>query len=114
MEWSSQLIILLKQAMGCPVGLLKITNLIAQLPGTSYVTRQAVHTAGAVRKCKKTLKKAMQNVLDKKGTSFVEVVSTCSSGWKMSPVASNKWMVENMFPYYPLGDLKDSVKGEHI
>ena len=32
---------------------MKITNLIAQLPGTSYVTRQAVHTAAAVRKCKR-------------------------------------------------------------
>lgn len=93
---------------------LKITNLIAQLPGTSYVTRQSVHTAAAVRKCKRSIKKAIENVLEKKGTSFVEVVSTCSSGWKMTPVASNKWMEENMIPYYPLGDLKDSVKGESI
>jgi 2-oxoglutarate ferredoxin oxidoreductase subunit beta len=91
---------------------MKITELIAQLPGTSYVTRQSAHTAAAVRKCKRSLKKAIQNVLDKKGTSFVEVVSTCNSGWKMSPVAANKWMVDNMFPFYPLGDLKDSVKGE--
>ncbi len=93
---------------------LKITNLIAQLPGTSYVTRQAVHTAAAVRKCKRSLKKAIGNVLAKKGTSFVEVVSTCNSGWKLSPVAANKWMEENMIPYYPLGDLKDSVKGENV
>jgi 2-oxoglutarate ferredoxin oxidoreductase subunit beta len=93
---------------------MKITNLIAQLPGTSYVTRQAAHTAGAARKLKRSLKKAINNVMDKKGTSFVEVVSTCSSGWKMTPVQSNKWMAENMLPYYPLGDLKDSVKGEQI
>ena len=92
---------------------MKITNMIAQLPGTSFVTRQAAHTAPAARKLKRTLKKAIQNVLDKKGTSFVEVVSTCNSGWKMTPVAANKWMEENMLPYYPLGDLKDSVKGEH-
>jgi 2-oxoglutarate ferredoxin oxidoreductase subunit beta len=91
---------------------MKITNLIAQLPGTSYVTRQAVHTAASVRKCKRSIKKAIQNVLDKKGTSFVEVVSTCNSGWKMTPVDANKWMEENMIPYYPLGDLKDSEKGE--
>jgi len=91
---------------------MKITNLIAQLPGTSYVTRQAVHTAASTRKCKRALKKGIKNVLDKKGTSFVEVVSTCSSGWKMEPVDANKWMEENMFPYYPLGDLKDSEKGE--
>ena len=93
---------------------MKITNLIAELPGTSYVTRQAVHTAAAVRKCKRALKKAIQNVLDKKGTSFVEVVSTCNSGWKLTPVGANKWMEENMIPYYPLGDLKDSIKGEPI
>jgi 2-oxoglutarate/2-oxoacid ferredoxin oxidoreductase subunit beta len=93
---------------------MKITELIAQLPGTSYVTRQSVHTAASVRKCKKALIKGIQNVLDKKGTSFVEVVSTCNSGWKMTPVGANKWMEENMFPYYPLGDLKDSVKGEKI
>ena len=93
---------------------LKITDLIAQLPGTSYVTRQAVHTAATVRKCKRALKKAIENVLDKKGTSFVEVVSTCNSGWKLSPVASNNWMEANMIQYYPLGDLKDSVKGEQV
>ncbi len=89
---------------------LKITELIAQLPGTSYVTRQAVHTAAAVRKCKKAIKKGIQNVLEKKGTSFIEVVATCNSGWKMTPVAANKWMEENMFPFYPLGDLKDDIK----
>ncbi|HZJ74430.1 MAG TPA: thiamine pyrophosphate-dependent enzyme [Perlabentimonas sp.] len=85
---------------------LKITELIAQLPGTEYVTRQAVHTPGAVRKCKRAILKAFKNVGEKKGTQFVEVVSTCNSGWKLSPVKANEWMVENMFPFYPLGDLK--------
>lgn len=89
---------------------LKITELIAQLPGTSYVTRQAVHTPSATRKCKKAIKKAFQNVMDKKGTSFVEIVSTCSSGWRMSPVDANTWMKENMFPFFPLGDMKDAEK----
>ncbi|MDC7172827.1 2-oxoglutarate oxidoreductase, partial [Phocaeicola dorei] len=26
---------------------------------------------------------------------------------KMTPQASNDWMVEHMFPFYPLGDLKN-------
>ncbi len=93
---------------------MKMTELVAQLPGTSYVTRQSAQTAATVRKCKRALKKGIQNVLEKKGTSFVEVVSTCNSGWKMTPVQANKWMEENMFPYYPLGDLKDSKKGESV
>ncbi|WP_159520088.1 thiamine pyrophosphate-dependent enzyme [Sunxiuqinia indica] len=89
---------------------LKITELIAQLPGTSYVTRQSAHTPASVRKCKKAIKKAFQNALDKKGTSFVEVVSTCNSGWRINPVDANVWMEENMFPYYPVGDMKDAER----
>ena len=47
--------------------------------------------------------------MQKKGASLVEIVSTCSSGWKMTPEKANKWMEENMFPFYPLGDLKDTT-----
>lgn len=86
---------------------LKITELIAQLPGAAYVTRQSVDTAAAVRKTKKAIKKAFMMQPEKRGTAFVEVVSTCNAGWKMTPVKANEWMRENMFPFFPLGDLKD-------
>ena len=86
---------------------LKITELLAQLEGTCYVTRQSVQNPAAVRKTKAAIRKAFENSMMKKGTSFVEVVSTCNSGWKISPVEANKWMEENMFPFYPLGDMKD-------
>jgi 2-oxoglutarate ferredoxin oxidoreductase subunit beta len=86
---------------------LKISNLIAQLDGACYVTRQSVHTAAAVKKAKKALRKAFENAMNRRGTSVVEFVSTCASGWKMSPVKANQWMEEHMFAEYPLGDLKD-------
>jgi len=86
---------------------LNITNLLAQLQGTCYVTRQSVHTVATVRKTKKAIQKAFENSMLNKGTSIVEIVSTCSSGWKMTPADSNDWMVENMFPEYPMGDLKN-------
>jgi len=86
---------------------LKITELIAQLDGTCFVTRQSVHNPANVRKAKKAIRKAFENSMMDKGTSFVEIVGTCNSGWKLSPVKSNEWMVENMFPKYPLGDIKD-------
>ena len=91
------------ETMGSP---LKITELIAMLPGTYYVTRQSVHTAANVRKAKKAIQKAIEYQKLNKGLSFVEIVSNCNSGWKMTPVESNKWMEENMFPFYPLGDIK--------
>lgn len=89
--------------MGNP---LKMTELVAQLPGTIYVTRQAVHTPAHVRKAKKAVRKAFENQKLNKGLSFVEIVSNCNSGWKMTPLQANEWMVNNMFPFYPLGDIK--------
>ena len=93
--------------MGNP---LKITDIIATLAGTYYVTRQSVHKPANVRKTKRALMKALQYQKLNKGTCFVEVVSNCPSNWKMTPVQSNKWMEENMLPYYPLGDLKTPVE----
>ncbi|MCF8372050.1 MAG: 2-oxoglutarate oxidoreductase [Bacteroidales bacterium] len=91
------------ETMGNP---LRITELVAQLPGVSFVSRQAVHTPRNVRKAKKAIKTAFELQTQKKGTTFVEIVSNCNSGWKMTPVQSNQWMEENMFPFYPLGDIK--------
>ncbi len=95
--------------MGNP---LKITDLVAQLAGTYYVTRQSVHTARNVRRTKRAIKTALENQKLNKGVSFIEIVSNCNSGWKLSPVKANEWMEENMFAFYPLGDLK--VDGELV
>jgi 2-oxoglutarate ferredoxin oxidoreductase subunit beta len=86
---------------------LKISDLLAQVEGTCLVTRQSVHTAAAVRKAKRMLRLAFENAMAGKGTSIVEFVSACASGWKMTPEQANRWMEENMFPFYPLGDLKN-------
>ncbi len=89
--------------MGYP---LKITELIAQLPGVAFATRQAVHKPGLVRKAKKAIKKAFELQQENKGTTFVEIVSNCNSGWKLPPVKANEWLDKNMLEFYPLGDLK--------
>ena len=86
---------------------LKITEIAAQLEGTAYVSRQSVQSVPAIRKAKKAIRKAFENSMNGKGSNLVEIVSTCSSGWKMTPEKANKWMEEHMFPFYPLGDLKD-------
>ena len=93
--------------MGNP---LKITELLAQLPGTCYVTRQAVYTPALVRKCKRAIRQAFENQKENKGVSFVEIVSNCNSGWKMTPTAANQWLEKIMLPFYPLGDFKSVSK----
>jgi len=95
--------------MGNP---LKITELVAMLPGTYFVSRHTVHTPLAVRKFKKAARMAFENQRLKKGLSFIEIVSNCNSGWKMTPLQANKWMEENMLPFFSPGDIK--VNGEMI
>ncbi|MFO7722869.1 MAG: thiamine pyrophosphate-dependent enzyme [Bacteroidales bacterium] len=97
------------KTMGNP---LKISELVAQLPGTHFVTRQSVHTPRNVRKTKKAIQQAFQVQKEKKGVAWIEVVSNCNSGWKLPPVKANEWMEEHMFPFYPLGDIK--VNGELV
>ena len=89
---------------------LKIADIAAQLEGTCYVTRQSVQSVGAILKAKKAIRKAFEYSMQGKGSNLVEIVSTCNTNWRMGPDKANKWMEENMFPYYPLGDIKDNGK----
>ena len=85
---------------------LKIADIIAMLPGSYYVSRNSVHTAAAVRFLKKAIQKSFQYQKERKGLCFVEVVSNCPSGWKMTPIEANQWLEKNMFQLYPPGELK--------
>ena len=87
---------------------IKITEIAAQLEGTAYVSRQSVHNVAAIRKAKKAIRHAFENSMAGKGSNLIEIVGTCSSGWKMSPVKANEWMAQHMLDFYPVGDLKDT------
>ncbi len=85
---------------------LRITEMLALLDGAYYVTRQSVHTPNAVRKAKKAILNGFKYQELGRGTSFVEIVSNCPTNWGLPPTKSNDWLVENMLPMYPLGDIK--------
>ncbi len=85
----------------------KVADMVALLDGAGYVTRQSVHSAAAVRKCKRAIRKAFECAKSKSGLSLVEIIATCSSGWKMSPIAANDYVANNLIPLYPIGDIKN-------
>ena len=88
---------------------LNITELAAHLRGTCYVTRQSVDTVASIAKAKKAIRKAFEASMKGLGSSLVEIVSTCSSGWHLSPVKANEWMRQYMFEEYHKGDFKDTT-----
>ena len=84
-------------------------ELAAKLRGTCYVTRQSVDTVASVMQAKKAIRKAFEASMKGMGSSLVEIVSTCSSGWHLSPVKANEWMRKYMFEEYHKGDFKDTT-----
>jgi len=91
---------------------MKVAEILAQTTGAAYIARRTVTQPKYVRSCKKAIKTAFKTQLAGLGFSLVEVLSTCSTNWGMSPMEALKWLDENMIPYYPLGDYKviDEVK----
>ena len=89
--------------MGYP---LKMANLVSQLPGAFYVTRQAVNTPLNVRKAKKALQNAFKYQQLAKGACFIEIIGNCPSNWKMTPLEANEFVAKEMLKEFPLGDLK--------
>lgn len=91
------------KTMGSPI---KVSELIANLPGAFYVTRQAVHTANYARKAKKAIMNGLRYQKLGLGTSFIEIVTNCPSNWKMTPLQTIDFINNEMLNYYPLGDVK--------
>jgi len=88
---------------GYPV---KVAEILSQTTGAAYVVRRTVSQPKYVRQCKKAIKTAFKTQLAGLGFSLVEILSTCSTNWGMSPIEALEWLDENMIPYYPLGDYK--------
>ena len=86
---------------------IRVCELLSTLDGVALAERVTVDTVPHVKAAKKAILKGFQNQLDKKGFSIIEVVSTCTTNWGLSPVEAFEWMRQNMLPYYPLGVYKD-------
>lgn len=92
---------------------IKVSELISQLPGAFYVTRQAVNSATAVRKAKKAIQNAFKYQKLNKGTCLVEIIGNCPSNWKMTPIEASNFVDNEMIKTFPLGDVK-LPKGEDL
>ena len=85
---------------------LKVCEMIAQIPGAAYVERVSTHNPKAVRQAKRAIRRGFECQMAGLGFSLIEVLSTCPTGWGLSPVDSLTWLEDNMIPYFPLGVFK--------
>ena len=85
---------------------MRVSEMIAQIPGASYVERVSVHHPVYVRKAKKAIRRAFEVQLAGQGFSMIEVLSSCPTNWGLEPAAALTWIEEQMIPIYPLGVLR--------
>jgi 2-oxoglutarate/2-oxoacid ferredoxin oxidoreductase subunit beta len=85
---------------------IKVSEMMAQLPGAYYVTRQVVNTSNGVRRTKKALQNALNYQKLNKGTCLIEVIGNCPSNWKMTPLQCSTFINEEMLKTFPVGDIK--------
>ena len=87
---------------------IKISELIAQLDGVAYVARSAVHTPSAIKLTRQYLRDAFQCQLDRKGFSFVEILTMCPTDWFVPPDQGPNWLEDNFRNTYPLGVIRNA------
>ncbi len=92
------------QLAGYPI---RFAEMIAQLEAPVYVTRQALCDQKRIIAASRAIKKAFQCQVDGKGYSLVEIITNCPTNWRMSPVQTNKYLMNEVFKEFPLGDLVD-------
>jgi 2-oxoglutarate ferredoxin oxidoreductase subunit beta len=85
---------------------LKISEMLAVLPGAKYIERVSLHAPAEVLKAKRALKQAFQNQIDGLGFSLVEILSPCPTYWGLSPREALHWTRDVMAKEFPLGRIK--------
>ena len=94
------------QYHGYPI---KTAEQIALCEGTSYSARVAMYNVKQACNAKKAIKKAFEYQQKGLGFSFVEILSSCPTNWKLSPVDAHK-KVKELTTIYPLGTFKDVLQ----
>jgi 2-oxoisovalerate ferredoxin oxidoreductase beta subunit len=92
------------RAAGYP---LHLCELIDSLRAPVYVARVAVSDIANVRKARKAIRRALEIQRDGKGYTFVEILSGCPTNLRLDPVATNRFVNEEMAKEFPLKVFRD-------
>ncbi len=85
---------------------LKISEMLALLPGVKYIERVAMDSPQGILKAKKAIRLAFENQINNAGFSLVELLSPCPTYWGVSPKEALRWIKEEMTKVFPPGRIK--------
>ncbi len=93
---------------------LNMAELISTLRAPVFVERVSLSDPQKVVKARRAIREAIQNQIEGKGFSFVEILSPCPVSWKMTPIEARKWMAEVFEPLFPLQNFKRVTPESHL
>ena len=94
------------RTMGNPM---KMCEIMSQLEAPVYVARGALAGVKEIMSVKRLVKKALTAQKEKRGFTFVEVLSACPTGWGMQPSDSPGFILEKMVPFFPIKVFTDKL-----
>lgn len=80
-----------------------VSKMLSTLRAPVLVARTKVTDGKSVLETQNLIEKAFRLQMDKKGYTFIEVLSNCNMNWKMDVKEANKWIDEVMEKEFPLG-----------
>lgn len=86
---------------------IKIAEHVALCDGTAYSARVSIDTVANIRKAKQAIKKAFEIQMQGLGFTFIEILSTCPTNWKMTPQESHERVRTQMMEVFKPGVYKD-------
>lgn len=89
---------------------LKMCEILSQVDGPAYIERCAIDTPKNIRAAKAAVKKAFLYQKERGAYSFIELLCTCPTNWRMSPAEAVKRVSGEMCGYYPPGVFRDIYK----
>jgi 2-oxoisovalerate ferredoxin oxidoreductase beta subunit len=90
---------------GGPIGMAELMN---ALKAPVYIERVSLASPAKILAAQGAIKKALSNQVEKKGFSFVEILSPCPVNWKMEPARALEWITKNMEPEFPVKKFRDN------
>lgn len=91
---------------GGPIGMSELLNALSG--GPVLIERVSLASPAKIMRAEKVIAKALTNQVEKKGFSFVEILSPCPINWKMDPIEALDWIEKQLEPVYPVKTFRDT------
>jgi 2-oxoglutarate ferredoxin oxidoreductase subunit beta len=88
---------------------IKMAEMLAPLDGVAYVARGATNNARNIFRTRRMLKGALAAQEQKRGFSFVEILTMCPTGWFIDTADAPDYLNEKLGSFHRMGVIKDAA-----